>query len=97
VDARGPSPNLNASLPFTGGNTLKLRETPKASGYQVVRRKAAMARLITSGTVITPGDATMGDPLPSSCSQCLVWREVQRLEGRGFDLEGSFCRPSYEI
>ena len=42
------------------GDTLKLREVPKASRYQVDVRKLSMARLIASGMVTTLEDVYNG-------------------------------------
>ena len=61
-------PNLNASLPIFflwAGDTLKLRETPKASSYQAGVERQPVARLIASGMVKTLGDVTMDNPHPS--------------------------------
>ena len=52
-----PSPHsLGGGREPPPGDTLKLRGTPKAPGYQAAGRKAAVARLAASGTVTTPGD-----------------------------------------
>ena len=46
-------------------DTIKLRGRPKAGGYEAAARKGAVARVMTSGTVTTPPDATVDNPQPS--------------------------------
>ncbi|KAJ6141353.1 hypothetical protein N7470_010077 [Penicillium chermesinum] len=64
------------------GDTLELRGTPEARSYQAARRKPAVARLITSGTVITLGDWAIRSQAPTSRRDT---GKVQRLDGRGLD------------
>ena len=57
-------PNLNAS-PFKGGDTPKLRETPKASGTKPVYESSG-GQVNCLGYGHNSEDTTMDNPQPSS-------------------------------
>lgn len=62
-------------------NTIKLRETLKASEYQRLRESVAWLRAKTSGMVIISW-ITIGNPQPSSCRRYdKPMEKVQRVDG----------------
>ena len=76
--------SLNLWANTKTGNTVQLRGGPKALTTKPARKRGRWPRLITSGTVTTSRDATMGYPQPSP-SWALNARmdAVNRLNGGG--------------